>query len=311
MSARYIGRFAPSPTGPLHAGSLLAALASFLDARAAGGRWLLRIEDVDKHRSVKGASDAILRSLETHGLRWDGDIAWQRERDARYETALQQLAVAERIFYCNCTRKNLRSTRQGKPHNNEGVYPGYCRARRHCDYQPASATGPASHAIRFDVSGLPALQFEDRVLGTQRFDLHDLGDFIVRRRDGLFAYQLAVVVDDAEQGITDVVRGQDLLDSTPWQIALQQAFGYSTPRYAHLPLLLHAANGAKLSKQTGAPALDDSCAAANLLLALQRLGQVLPVQSGDTLPCPDEILDHAVANWSLQKMPRKAISISL
>ncbi|NNC54442.1 MAG: tRNA glutamyl-Q(34) synthetase GluQRS, partial [Pseudomonadales bacterium] len=225
-------------------------------------------------------------------------------RDALYEAALEKLVAADSIFYCDCTRKKLRAE--------TGPYAGYCRARRHCAYRPATAQEPASHAIRFDTSGLAPVTFQDRILGAQQFDLQALGDFIVRRRDSLFAYQLAVVVDDAEQAVTDIVRGADLLDSTPWQIALQRVLGLATPRYAHLPLLVHAKDAAKLSKQTGATALDDRQAPANLLRALAQLGQSLPWLPGAgatraPLPGPAEILAQAVRTWDCQRIPQHAI----
>lgn len=284
---------------------MLAAVASYLDAKAVNGQWLLRIEDVDRHRTVRGATEAICRSLEAHGLFWDGEIVAQTDRDARYEAALQKLAEADRIFYCNCTRKKLRAE--------AGPYAGHCRSRRRCNYQPATPDAPASHAIRFDTSGLASPVFHDRILGQQQLDLQALGDFIVRRRDSLFAYQLAVVVDDAEQGITDIVRGADLLESTPWQIVLQRVLGYSTPRYAHLPLLVHAKDGAKLSKQTGATTLHDQQASANLLRALAQLGQVLPPGNGPAvkqggLPAPAQILAFATQHWDCSKIPRQPIN---
>lgn len=300
MPSPYVGRFAPSPTGPLHAGSLLAAVASYLDARASGGRWLLRIEDVDRHRTVRGARDSILRSLEAHGLLWDGEIALQSERDGLYEAALQQLVAADRIFYCDCSRKQLRQ--------HGGPYPGFCRDRRQVNYREASAEQPASHAIRLDVSDRPDIVFDDRILGPQQFELASLGDFIVRRRDSLFAYQLAVVVDDQQQGITDVVRGVDLLDSTPWQIELQRALGYRRPRYAHLPVLVHA-DGSKLSKQTGSKALDDRNASANLVTSLRRLGQCGADIEYDGSLAPAALLDRARAQWSLSRVPTRAIQV--
>lgn len=307
---RYIGRFAPSPTGPLHQGSLLAALASFLDAKAHDGKWLLRIEDVDQHRTAHGASQAICETLEAHQLFWDGTPIIQSDRDARYIEILQQLAAQDRIFYCNCSRKLL------KQHS--GPYPGSCRKHKQAHYRLATATEPASHAIRFDVGHKQPRQeqFIDRILGPQSFDIEALGDFIIRRRDSLFAYQLAVVVDDADQGITDIVRGADLLDSTPWQILLQRALGLKSPRYAHLPLLVNSADQSKLSKQTGAPAIDNSQVVTNVLRALHQLGQALPiVPPSVTSTAPNkrsslqdqqlvrDILAHAIAHWDAHKIP--------
>ena len=311
----YTGRFAPSPTGPLHAGSLLAALASYLDARAHGGRWLLRIEDIDLHRNVQGASDQIRRSLEKHRLFWDGEIMQQSLRDKHYIEALHELKARGHIFYCNCPRKMLKQL----AHGGNKAYPGFCRMRRDVIYQPASATQPASHAIRFAVNTMPATagNFDDRILGPQYSDLASLGDCIIRRRDGLFAYQLAVVIDDAEQAVTDVVRGADLLASPPWQLCLQRALGLPAPRYAPLPLLVHARDQGKLSKQTGAAAIDDRSPYANLCLALQQLGQtpspaLPPGPSGaitDSTAAIDELLRQAVKNWAISKVPRSNIAV--
>lgn len=294
----YIGRFAPSPTGPLHAGSLLAALASFLDAKANNGNWLLRIEDVDKLRNVPGAADDILRALEAHGLHWDGDIDDQISHDAEYQAALEQLARQHKLFYCNCTRADLNRYYAANP--GSLAYPGFCRSIKSASYQLASKHQPASHAIRFEV-GDATIAFNDRVLGPQSFSLAELGDFIVRRRDSLFAYQLAVVVDDARQGVTSVVRGTDLLSSTPWQIALQKALGLPQPVYAHLPLLVHGDGGQKLSKQTGASALDNNRASDNLGEALAQLGQNPPADA--SRQSVDELLAWAVEHWAIDAIP--------
>lgn len=276
MSApSYCGRFAPSPTGALHLGSLRTAVASWLDARAARGAWRLRIEDIDPPREIRGADTAILRCLEAHDLGWDGPVLFQSQRTDAYAAALDHLRQAGLTYPCDCTRRALRA--QGGP------YPGICRTR------PAPPPGP--HAIRFRVPEEPVC-FEDRLHGRQCETLPSRsGDFILKRRDGLWAYQLAVVVDDAAQGITDIVRGEDLLSSTARQIALQKALAYSTPRYLHLPLVVDAA-GQKWAKQTGAPALDHAQARTNLHRALALLG----LQSDPQTPCHRQ-LDESLRQW--------------
>ena len=281
MSARYRGRFAPSPTGPLHRGSLVAAVASWLDARAAGGEWLLRIEDVDTPRTVPGAADGIIRTLESLGLHWDGEIAWQSRRRDRYEAALERLRDGGFVYRCRCSRREIAdSALRGI----EGVvYPGTCR--------DLALDPRADGADRFRVPPEP-VAFEDRLRGRLEQDMaRDIGDFVVKRRDGLHAYQLAVVVDDADEGITDVVRGADLLWSTPRQVVLQQALGFPTPRYLHVPVVTNA-QGEKLSKQTLAPPVRAGDAEA-LRDALRLLRQ--PPAPGDD---PREILDAATKSWN-------------
>ncbi len=283
----YVGRFAPSPTGPLHFGSLVAAVASWLDARAAGGAWHLRIEDVDAPRTVAGAEDAILRTLEALGLEWDGPVVRQRDRGARYAEALGRLRAAGLAYRCRCSRREIADSGL---HGIDGiVYPGTCRDLA----LPEDVPG----AIRFRV---PAAEVAlvDRV--QDRVSQHlasDVGDFVVLRRDGLFAYQLAVVVDDADLGVTDVVRGADLLDSTPRQVALQRALGLPTPRYLHVPVATHG--GEKLSKQTLAPALDARAASAALAGALAFLGQEAP-EPGP----PAAMLAAARDRWDAGRIPR-------
>ena len=245
----YVGRFAPSPTGPLHAGSLVAALASWLDARAQGGRWLLRIEDVDRPRCVPGAETLILEQLAACALLPDEPPWRQSERGVAYKQALQTLAARGAAYPCGCTRKDIDEAlaQRGLPHRRfaERPYPGTCRDGLH---------GKPARAWRFRAEGL--VQWNDRRLGPRSQDVaREVGDFVLKRADGLWAYQLAVVVDDAAQGITDVVRGEDLADNTPRQILLQQALGVPTPAYLHTPLVL-GADGAKLSKQNGAMPLD-------------------------------------------------------
>ena len=270
--ARYVGRFAPSPSGPLHAGSLVAALASWLDARAHGGVWLVRIEDVDTPRNVAGAAETILDQLDRCGLRSDAAVVRQSERGARYEAALQQLLQRGRAFACACSRRDLALAAPGPAAPGdagaERIYPGTCRA---------GLDGKAARSIRVLVEasagGADAVvEWHDRRLGPQRQDVaRAVGDFVLQRADGVFAYQLAVVVDDAAQGITDVVRGEDLVDSTARQILLQRLLGLPTPRYLHTPLVL-ATDGSKLSKQTGAKPLDVADPAAALAGAAAVLG---------------------------------------
>ena len=256
----YAGRFAPSPTGPLHFGSLVAALASWLDARAAGGRWQVRIEDLDPPREQPGAAGQILRALESLGLEWDGPVAYQSRRRMLYRDALERLTG--KTYACGCSRKEVADSALAT--NSAGVYPGTCR-----NGLPA---GKTSRALRVRTTAEP-ICFVDRVQGKIEQSVErDVGDFIVCRADGQFAYQLAVVVDDAEQGITDVVRGADLLDSTARQIYLQRLLGYPTPRYLHVPVAVNAV-GEKLSKQTGAPAIGLTSARDQLRRALAFLGQ--------------------------------------
>lgn len=268
--AAYIGRFAPSPTGPLHEGSLVSALASFLDARAHGGQWLIRIEDVDIPRCVAGADEAILRELALLGMQSDQSVIWQRHRFDAYAQALERLRAAGHLYPCACTRREIAdSNLGGTPASGTGelVYPGTCRQ--------GLAAGRSARALRVRV-GAEAIVWADRRAGPQRSVLErEVGDFVLRRADGLWAYQLAVVVDDAEQGVTDIVRGADLMDSSARQIYLQQLLGYSRPRYLHIPVVL-AADGRKLSKQNGAQALDLSQPIDTLNRAAIHLGLGVP-----------------------------------
>jgi glutamyl-Q tRNA(Asp) synthetase len=290
--ASYIGRFAPSPTGSLHAGSLVAAVASFLDARAAGGRWLLRMEDLDLPRCEPGAADTILRQLEAYGLVWDGAVLVQSQRDDAYAVALDALKAQGAVYPCACTRSQLAEA----PRNPEGeiLYPGTCR-----NGLPAGAVARSWRVRVPDVS----MHFIDRIHGDLQQNLaHDVGDFIVKRADGLFAYQLAVVVDDAFLGITHVVRGADLLWNTPRQIYLQTLLGLPTPVYAHVPLITNAA-GQKLSKQTLAPALPESGCGAVLAQALTVLGHPPPPELEDAEPA--ELLAWASAHWQIANVPTR------
>jgi glutamyl-Q tRNA(Asp) synthetase len=291
MEAPYVGRFAPSPTGPLHAGSLVAALASWLDARAHRGRWLLRIEDVDGPRCVPGADREILRQLHTLGLQPDEVPVWQSQRGVLYQPALDRLVAGGLAYPCGCTRKDIEAALAAQGHvpqrHGELVYPGTCRAGLHG--QPARAW-----RLRCSDGTQPlVVGWQDRRLGAQTQDVTQaVGDFVLRRADGLWAYQLAVVVDDAAQGISDVVRGEDLADNTPRQIHLQRALGLPLPRYLHTPLV-RGPNGEKLSKQNGAEPL----ALVDPLAVLQQAGTVLGLP---TLPAhdPGTWLAAAVSAWA-------------
>jgi glutamyl-Q tRNA(Asp) synthetase len=276
----YVGRFAPSPTGPLHFGSLVAAVASWLDARASNGRWLLRIEDVDRPREQPGATAAILRSLEALGLYWDGVPVYQSARGARYDAALERLRL--HAYPCGCTRREIADSSLGIASDGARIYPGTCRA--------GLPAGKEARALRLKV-GVQRIEFEDRLQGPQAQSLdREVGDFVLKRADGMVSYQLAVVVDDAEQGVTDVVRGADLLDSTARQIFLQRLLGYPTPRYLHVPVAVDPA-GEKLSKQTGAAAICDPKRA--VADALRFLGQ------------PADSLQAAIASWDVAAIPRR------
>ena len=277
----YAGRFAPSPTGPLHFGSLVAALASWLDARAAGGRWLLRIEDLDTPRAQPGAADQILRTLEAFGLSWDGEVVYQSARSALYREALQTLEA--HTYWCGCSRREIADSSLGLAADGAQIYPGTCRS--------GIALGRTRRAQRVFAGSEPII-YVDRVQGRREQVVgRDVGDFVLYRADGQFAYQLAVVVDDAAQGVTDVVRGADLLESTPRQILLQRLLGYATPRYLHVPAAVNAA-GEKLSKQTGAAPVRPG--AEVLRRALSFLGQ----------PETDD-LRQAVRNWSPARIPAR------
>ncbi|MGM9485837.1 tRNA glutamyl-Q(34) synthetase GluQRS [Ideonella sp. YS5] len=292
MAGTYVGRFAPSPTGPLHAGSLVAALASWLDARAVGGKWLVRIEDVDGPRCVPGADELILRQLATCGLVADEPPGWQSNRSALYQQALDRLLAAGLAYPCACSRKEIDAAlaARGQIHQRHGerVYPGTCR--HGLQGRPARAWRLRTDAP--DGSDL-LIDWLDRRLGPQRQDLTgEVGDFVLKRADGLWAYQLAVVVDDADQGITHVVRGEDLADNTPRQIHLQRLLGLPTPAYLHTPLVL-AADGQKLSKQNGAAELD----LADPLAALVSAGRTLSLPSSLPASGRDAWLEAAVAAW--------------
>ncbi len=261
-STPYIGRFAPSPTGPLHFGSLLTAVASFLEARRHDGQWLLRIEDIDPPRAQPGASDEILAALELYGFEWDGAVTYQSASREAHDEAIQQLLDAGKAYRCGCSRRDLADAPRGALGI---IYPGTCR----------DGSNAREFALRILTDDIP-MAFNDQLQGWQEQSLQsDSGDFVILRRDGLIAYQLAVVVDDHLQGITDVVRGIDLMDSTPRQIWLQQLLGYATPNYCHVPVAVNE-KGQKLSKSHGAGGVDLQNPEENLVLALELLGQRPP-----------------------------------
>jgi len=263
---RYRGRFAPSPTGPLHFGSLVAATGSFLEARVTGGTWIVRMEDLDLPRNQPGAAASILATLELFGFEWDGDVTYQSQRTDLYRAALSQLQSRGLVYPCACSRREILDSALAAP-DGSLVYPGTCRN--------GLPPGRAPRAQRVRVPD-EQIAFDDLIQGRVTQSLaRDVGDFVLLRADGLFAYQLAVVVDDADQRITDVVRGADLLDSTPRQIFVQHALGLPTPRYAHLPVAVNAA-GEKLSKQTLAAPLVAAHAAPALVAVLEFLGQAPP-----------------------------------
>ena len=297
--SRYRGRFAPSPTGPLHFGSLVAAVGSYLDARAHAGEWLLRIEDIDAPRNVAGAQESILRALDAFGFEWDGELVCQSRRVDLYRAALQDLRLAGRAYPCACSRREVADSTTGPSVDGGRVYPGTCRHGLPAGRQP--------RAWRLRVPD-ESIVFDDRIQGRIAQNLErEVGDFVLLRADGQYAYQLAVVVDDAAQGITDVVRGADLLDSTPRQIWLQRCLGVPEPRYAHLPVAANEA-GEKLSKQTLAPAIDVSRVSELLVAALAFLGQRPP--PGLARAGGGEIWDWAYENWSIADVPgRRAIPL--
>ena len=272
----YTGRFAPSPTGPLHMGSLVAAMASYLDAKAHDGLWLMRIEDLDFDRNVAGADLGILKSLQACGMQWDGEVSWQSQRQGLYETALKHLGTA--VYPCSCSRKEIADSRLRMGETASQIYPGTCRH--------GLAAGKIARAWRLLVPD-QLITFTDRYCGLQRQNLaQEVGDFVLKRADGFWAYQLAVVVDDAAQGISHIVRGADLIDSTARQIYLQTLLGLPTPRYLHVPVVTNAL-GEKLSKQTGALAFDrdgldilhDALLPAASFLGLQLAHQVTDLHS--------------------------------
>lgn len=288
------GRFAPSPSGPLHFGSLVAAVGSYLDARAQGGEWLVRMEDVDTPRNVPGAADSILKTLALFGFEWDGPVLYQSTRSEAYAAALEQLKSAGLAYGCACSRKEIADSATRPAVDGGLAYPGSCRA--------GLAAGRAVRAWRLLVND-DEIAFDDRVQGRVAQQLErDVGDFVLRRADGLFAYQLAVVVDDEFQGISSIVRGADLLASTPRQIWLQRCLNFATPTYAHLPVAANPA-GEKLSKQTRAAPLRPEAAAGELVQALRFLGQRVPAELARASVA--EVWAWAREGWSFAAIPRQ------
>lgn len=285
------GRFAPTPSGPLHLGSLVTALASYLSAKSAGGRWLLRIDDLDRPRVVPGAEADIRRALEAHGLHWDEEPRRQSEHVQDYLAALMQLESQGLLYRCDCTR--LRLATQSPVRRFGPVYDGHCR-----EHPPPSA---AAVALRLRLPERP-LGFTDGILGATQTALgEEIGDFVVRRRDGIIAYQLACVVDEQAMSVTEVVRGHDLLSSTFQQLTLMELRGQTAPQYAHVPVLVDAA-GRKLSKQNHARRIEAADAASNLLRCLRLLGQETPSCFSGRTPVP-EVLDWAMAHWRIEAVP--------
>lgn len=294
----HIGRFAPSPTGPLHFGSLLAALGSCLEARAQGGRWLLRMEDVDEPRCSQAAADDILRTLEACGFEWDGEVMVQSARKERYRELLDDLRRHGQVFPCACTRRELADSALAP--DGAAIYPGTCRA--------GLPPGRAARAWRLRVDA-STVCFDDAVQGRVCQNLaREAGDFVLLRADGYYAYQLAVVADDADQGVTHVVRGADLLDSTPRQIFLQRCLGLPTPGYAHLPVAVNAA-GEKLSKQTFAAPIDSRNPLPALLAAMRFLGQEPPPDRWRTTTA--DFWSWAKSAWRLDRVPRARTSAAV
>ena len=285
----YIGRFAPSPTGPLHAGSLVAALASYLDARAHQGRWLIRIEDIDETRTIAGAADDIIHTLSALGMQSDEPIIWQSQRKSRYEAAF--LELENKVYPCACSRKEITDSRVSLSSDGAAIYPGTCRT--------GLAEGRIARAWRLRVPNagdtLDEIEFNDRWQGPVRESLSaSVGDFVLRRADGFWAYQLAVVIDDADQGITDVVRGADLLESTSRQIYLQRLLNKKTPHYLHVPVITND-RGEKLSKQTGAQALDISQPMSTLLVAAKALELDIQAEAVNSV---QSFYEAAVPSWA-------------
>lgn len=291
--ARYVGRFAPSPTGPLHIGSLATAVASYLHAKQNDGEWLVRIEDIDPPREVAGAAAAILRTLEQFDLHWDREVVYQSTRVDAYRGAAEDLLRAELAYRCSCTRAELRERRSDE--SAPLRYPGTCRTRN---------THERATAIRV-LTTPPPIEFSDALQGEQACSLESTsGDYVIFRRDGLPAYHLAVVLDDAEQHVTHVIRGVDLLDSTTAHIHLQEILGLATPAYGHLPVIVNAA-GQKLSKQTGARPVDDEPPGLTAFELLRRLGLEPPHElRGDR---PDALWRWAIPRWDMRRLTGHAV----
>ena len=287
-SSLYRGRFAPSTTGQLHLGSLYTAVASFLESRSKGGKWLVRIDDIDHLRNVKGSVDDILKTLEAFGLHWDEAVYYQSQQREHYQAIVDALLQQQHIYPCVCTRKALNAL------NTQGIYPRFCLQE--------SISLAIPHALRIKTQNC-IIRFDD---GLQGFQSHNIeqhsGDFIIKRKDNIIAYQLAVVIDDEQQQITDVVRGLDLLDSTPRQLYLQQLLGYSSPQYLHVPIITDE-QGHKLSKQTFAQAIDSNNPQATLFYILQLLNQTPPLSLKKSSVA--EILEWAITHWQVQRLEKQ------
>lgn len=282
---QYIGRFAPSPSGPLHFGSLVAALGSYLQAKANDGRWLVRIEDIDPPREVAGASSAILHTLDAYGLHWDGDVLYQHTRYEAYQAQIDAWLEAGEAYYCQCTRRQIQDS--------GGIYKGICRHR---------ALSPEGAAVRVCLDN-PVTHFLDIKHGEMMLDTALAAeDFIIKRRDGLYAYNLAVVLDDIYQGVTEVVRGADLIEPTGRQVSLYHKLGHAPVSYLHLPLALNA-DGNKLSKQNHAPAIDNAQPGPAMEAALAFLGHPVPVELHGAPVA--ELLHWGVKNWQINRLPDK------
>jgi len=293
----YIGRFAPSPTGPLHLGSLFTALASFLQARKHQGQWLLRIDDLDTPRLATGATEKIITTLDAYGLHWDGEITYESQWLAHYQNAIERLTQQDLIYPCTCSRKQLKRDRLENP--SIKTYPGFCRYHRQSPLSP--------HSLRIKTPD-QSITIDDLLHGQHQQNIHhDIGDFIIKRRDHIFSYQLAVVVSDHRQKITEIVRGIDLLDSTPRQVFLQQRLGFVTPHYQHIPIIVDA-HGTKLSKQAFSTPVHTHNISQTLYYLLTQLQQN-PPQELSSAPL-NELLDWAITSWDIKSL-EKITAISL
>lgn len=296
--ALYRGRFAPTPSGPLHFGSMVAAAGSYLDARSSGGQWLLRIDDLDPPRVMPGAADAILRCLEDFAMQWDGQVVYQSTRSEAYSDAVERMRGRKLVYACGCSRKDVEEAAMATGIDGP-VYPGTCR-----NGMPAAHT---MRSLRLHTNET-TVEFEDRLQGGMRQQLAaEIGDFVLQRADGIFSYHLACAVDDADAGITHVVRGADLIASTPRQIYLQRLLGLPTPEYLHLPVAVNA-KGEKLSKQTLAPAVDSARPAAMLVRILQFLGHAPPPEAADA--DVEALWSWALTNWRRGLLPRKDAAVA-
>ncbi len=286
-----IGRFAPTPSGPLHSGSLVTAVASYCHSRSIKGQWLLRIEDLDTPRVVKGSADNIIHTLEAFGFEWDGEVIFQSQRFELYDEYLQHLISQGVVYGCNCSRKKLlKEEHQIGPLGS--IYPGYCRHKK---------LALNSFKLRLNIETADNIAFTDQLFGPIKLDLQkDSGDFILKRLDGIYAYHLAVIIDDFLQQVTDIVRGADLLESSCLHIHLNQLLGFSNADYLHIPLIKNDV-GDKLSKQTGAKSLSIKKASTELLNSLIFLGQDAPAELADYKPA--DILAYAITHWDVSKIP--------